>query len=479
MKRFVEEHDRTQTVLFPERLDDYIAAENPIRVVDAFVEGLDLKEVGFDRVIPKHTGRPGYHPSTLLKIYLYGYLNRIQSSRRLELEANRNVELMWLIGQLAPDFKTIADFRKDNGKAIRQVCREFVEICRRLELFSSSMIAIDGSKFKAVNSRRNNDTQAVMKRRIAKVEKSIDKYLKLLDETDTGERNDKKLSEIDLKKKLAGLKQEMERLKEREKAVLADPDKQISRTDPDARLLQKGRMGMLVGYNVQTAVDTQYKLIVAHDVTTAPTDRDQLSPTTKLVQDALKQKELTVLADRGYYSGAEINRCYQFGAKALVPKNYTSGNKAAGLYDKADFSYDKEKDIYICPASEVLKRRFETTARGVNITCYYAPQVVCRDCELKSKCTVGVVRRVRRTEYEDLLDTMAEDLKQVPEAAVLRASTVEHPYGTIKTWMGGQHFLMKRLKNVRTEMSLHVLAYNMKRMINILGVGSLIEAIQA
>lgn len=203
-----------------------------------------------------------------------------------------------------------------------------------------------------------------------------------------------------------------------------------------------------------------------------------MSPTTKLVQDALKQKELTVLADRGYYSGAEISKCYESGAKALVPKNYTSGNKAAGLYDKADFTYDKENDIYTCPANEVLTRRFESTDRGVNVTCYYAAQQVCRDCKLKSKCTVGVTRRVRRTQYEDLLDTMAEDLKNVPEAVVLRASTVEHPYGTIKTWMGSQHFLMKRLKNVRTEMSLHVLAYNMKRMINILGVGPLVEAIR-
>jgi len=219
--------------------------------------------------------------------------------------------MMWLIGQLAPDFKTIADFRKNNGKAIWQVCREFVEICRRLELFSSSLIAIDGSKFKAVNSRRNNDTKTVMKRRIERVEKNIDKYLKLLDESDNEQLNDQKLSEKDLKEKLAGLKKEMSQLKEREKAVLADPDKQISRTDPDSRLMQKGRTGMLVGYNVQTAVDTEYKLIVAHEVTTALTDRDRLSPTVKLVQDALNQKKLTVLADRGYYSGAEIKHWYR------------------------------------------------------------------------------------------------------------------------------------------------------------------------
>ena len=298
MKRFVEEHDRMQATLFPERLDDYISPENPIRVIDAFVERLDLKAIGFEGVNPKATGRPGYHPSTLLKLYIYGYLNRIQSSRRLERESQRNVELMWLIGRLAPDFKTIADFRKENGKAIRQVCREFVEICRRLELFEQSMVAIDGSKFKAVNSRRNNDTKNVMKRHIDRVNKTIDKYLKLLDEADSGDSRKQEHSVPTLKEKLASLNEEMVRLKEREKAVLATPDKQISRTDPDSRLLQKGRMGMLVGYNVQSAVDTENKLIVAHDVTNAISDRSQLAPTTELVQAALKKNDITVLADR-------------------------------------------------------------------------------------------------------------------------------------------------------------------------------------
>ena len=479
MKRFVKEHDRTQATLFPERLDDYISPDNPIRFLDAFVEQLDLQAIGFYRVNPKSTGRPGYHPSTLLKLYIYGYLNRIQSSRRLERETSRNVELMWLIGRLTPDFKTIADFRKDNGKAIRQVCREFDEICRRLDLFSKAMVAIDGSKFKAVNSRRNNDTKNVMKKRIARMEKNIDKYLKLLDDSDSGDRSDQDYSVPDLKEKLASLKEEMAQLKEREKAVLAHPDKQISRTDPDARLLQKGRMGMLVGYNVQTAVDTENRLIVAHDVTNAVTDRDQLTPTTKLAQEALHESEITVLADRGYYSGAEINKCYQSGAKALVPKNFTSGNKAAGLYDKADFKYDKEQNIYVCPAGEVLKRRGMTIEGEMKITSYYASQSVCRECKLKSKCTVGKERRVRRREYDDLLESMEEELQETPEAIGLRAMTVEHPYGTIKTWMGAQHFLMRQLKNVRTEMSLHVLAYNMKRVISILGVGALIEAMMA
>ena len=477
MKRFVEEHDRTQATLFPERLDDYISHENPIRVIDAFVEKLDLEGIGFDRVNPKVTGRPGYHPSTLLKLYIYGYLNRIQSSRRLERESLRNVELMWLIGRLTPDFKTIADFRKENGKAIRQVCREFVEICRRLELFTQAVVAIDGSKFKAVNSRRNNDTKNVMKRHIERVNKTIDKYLKLLDEADSGDQRNQEHSVPDLKEKLASLNEEMAHLKEREKAVLTQPDKQISRTDPDSRLLQKGRMGMLVGYNVQSAVDTENKLIVAHEVTNAISDRSQLAPTTELVQKALKKNDITVLADRGYYSGVGINECYETGAKALVPKNYTSNNKAAGLYDKADFKYDKERDVYVCPANEVLKRRGVSVERGIKVTSYYASYTVCAECHLKSKCTVGRERRVRRREHDDLLESMEKELKETPDAMVVRAQTVEHPFGTIKTWMGRQHFLMKRLKNVRTEMSLHVLAYNLKRVMSILGVAALIEVI--
>ncbi len=324
MKRFVEEHDRMQATLFPERLDDYISPENPIRVIDAFVEKLDLEAIGFDRVKPKVTGRPGYHPSTLLKLYIYGYLNRIQSSRRLERESLRNLEPMWLIGRLAPDFKTIADFRKENGKAIRQVCREFVEICRRLELFTQSMVAIDGSKFKAVKSRRNNDTKNVMKRHIDRVNNTIDKYLKLLDEADSGDSRKQEHSVAALKEKLASLNEE-------------------------------------------------------------------------LVQAALKKNDITVLADCRFYSGVGINECYETGAKASVPKNYTSTNKAAGLYDKADFKYDKERDIYLCPADQVLQFRGKYLDRGVKVNSYYALPTVCAACQLKTKCTTGKERRVRGT----------------------------------------------------------------------------------
>lgn len=263
MKRFIAGEDRSQSTLFPERLDDYIAEDNPVRVIDVFVDELNLGGLGFERVEPQATGRPAYHPSTLLKIYVYGYLNRIQSSRRLERETQRNVELMWLVGRLMPDFKTIADFRKDNGKAIRRVCREFIELCRHLDLFTQTIVAIDGSKFKAVNSKARNDTRASMKRRIDRMEQHIEQYLSKLDEADREEPAVREMKVPALEEKIAALKAEMQRLKKRERQLLAHPDKQLSDTDPDSRLMKNGGKGSQVSYNVQTAVDAEHKLIVA------------------------------------------------------------------------------------------------------------------------------------------------------------------------------------------------------------------------
>jgi transposase len=479
MKRFVEGEDRSQSTLFPERLDDYIAEDNPVRFIDAFVDKLDLAGLGFERVQPQVTGRPGYHPASLLKIYVYGYLNRIQSSRRLERETQRNVEMMWLTGRLMPDFKTIADFRKNNGKAIRQVCREFIELCRSLEMFTQAIVAIDGSKFKAVNSKDRNDTRASMKRRIARMEQHIERYLSLLDEADKEEPSGHDMKVPELEEKIASLKERMQRLKKREREVLAHPDKQISQTDPDSRLMKKGGMGSQVSYNIQTAVDTEHKLIVAHDVTNAPVDRNQLFPIAALAQHTLQQEEIKVLADRGYYKGEAIKDCYDADIKVLVPKALTSGNRAAGRFDKADFHYEVEADHYRCPAGEVLPRRNSSVEHGMMIHTYYASVVVCRDCKLKSKCTRGRERRVRRWEHEGLLDVMEQELGKTPDAMPMRSRTVEHPFGTLKAWMGSTHFLMRRLTNVRTEMSLHVLAYNLRRMISIIGVVPLIEAIRA
>ncbi len=476
MKRFIEGENRFQSTLFPESLEDYIAEDNSIRIVDAFVGKLKLKELGFDRVEPSDTGRPGYLPATMLKIYIYGYLNRIQSSRRLERECYRNVELIWLTGRLMPSFKTIADFRKDNKKAIRRVCTEFVGVCRELELFSATLVAIDGSKFKAVNSRDKNFTRKSVKRRLQKTQANIDRYLAKLDVADQEEPEIREVTAEELKQKIASMEAKMEQLKAHEAEVEAHPDSQVSLTDPDARSMMKAGGGSTVGYNVQTAVDIKHHMIAAHEVTNAPSDRSQLSSMADQAAAALEAESLTVIADPGYYKGEEIADCYASGVKALVPKVDTTGSKAKGQYSKADFRYDAEHNEYICPAGQRLTYRFDSVEKGKTLWIYETNQ--CTTCPLQSKCTTSKAKRIKRWEKEDILDAADALLQQNPDAMRQRKRLVEHPYGTIKHWMGSTHFLMKRLPNVQAEMSLHVLAYNMKRAINVLGVPRIMEHLQ-
>ena len=477
MKRFIEGEDRSQSTLFPERLEDYIAEENAVRVIDAFVEQLDLEALGFNRAQPSATGRPGYHPATLLKIYVYGYLNRIQSSRRLERESHRNVELVWLTGRLMPDFKTIADFRRDNRRAIRGVCVEFVGLCRELDLFSASLVAIDGSKFKAVNSRDKNYTRKSVARRLQNTQANIDRYLAKLDEVDKEEPEVREVTAEALKGKIASMKAKMAELKAREAEVHAHPDKQVSLTDPDARSMMKAGGGTEVGYNVQTAVDSKHHLIAAHEVTNAPTDREQLSNIAGQAAEVLDAKDLTVVADAGYYEGEAIVDCYAAGIKALVPKVDTSDSKAKGRYSKADFRYDADRNEYVCPAGQRLTYRFDSVEHGKRLWVYMTYQ--CSSCPLQAQCTTAHARRIKRWEHEHRLEAADAELKKRPDAMRQRKQIVEHPYATVKHWMGSTHFLMKRLPNVQTEMSLHVLAYNLRRAINILGVPTIIAQLQA
>src|ERR1700692_4406450 len=349
MKRYVEGENRSQSTLFPERLEDYIAEDNPVRVVDVFVDELDLKALGFEGAEPEVTGRPGYHPASLLKIYIYGYLNRIQSSRRLERETQRNVELIWLTGRLTPDFKTIADFRKDNGKAIRGVCREFIVMCRDLKLFSEAVVAIDGSKFKAVNNRDKTFTDRKLKARMQQLDESIARYMTELDRADREPALVTEARVEHIKQKVETVKKQMRDVKRIGHEMVQAPDGQVSLTDPDARsMATSGRGTGMVGYNVQTAVDTKHHLIVAHEVTNSGHARDQLSSLAHQARDAIGQNKLTVFADRGYFKGEEIFECEQAGIKALVPKPQTSNNKAQGLFDKADFRYIPSKDEYRC-----------------------------------------------------------------------------------------------------------------------------------
>jgi transposase len=397
MKRFIQGEHRTQGTLLPESLDDYVADTNPVRVVDVFVDELDLGKLGFAGVDPAATGRPSYHPAVLLKVYIYGYLNRIQSSRRLEREAQRNVELMWLTGRLMPDFKTIANFRKDNGKAIRSVCRQFVMLCQQLGLFTEV-----------------------------------------------------KLNE--------------------------SPDKQISLTDPDARSMKTRGTG-IVGYNVQTAVDAKHHLIVAHEVTNVGSDRGQLTSIATQARDAIGTQELTAIADRGYFKSEEILACHEAGITVIAPKSTTSEAKADGRFDRADFIYDAANNAYRCPAGQRLIWRFSSIEHGLTLNRYWSSN--CQTCSIKDQCTPSKQRRVTRWEHESVLEAMQTRLDHAPESMRIRRQTVEHPFGTIKSWMGSTHFLTKTLDRVGTEMSLHILAYNLKRVIQLLGTAALMEAMMA
>jgi transposase len=477
MSGFIEGEDRHQATLFPERLDDYIAEESSVRVIDVFIDDLDLSGLGF-KVVPSNTGRPAYHASTLLKLYVYGYLNRIQSSRRLEREAQRNVELMWLTGRLAPDFKTIADFRRNHGKAIRLVGREFVMLCRKLNLFADAFVAIDGSKFKAVNNRDRNFTKAKMKRRLQQIDESIDRYLGQIASADRQEAVVASDKTQRLEDKITALKKEMARLKKLEVQMMETPDQQISLTDPDARsMATSGRGTGMVGYNVQTAVDAKHHLIVTHEVTNEGHDRRQLHNMAQQAKDVIGSEVLTVVADRGYFRGEEIKDCDDAQITTYLPKPQTSGSTKKGLFSKRDFIYSAQDDEYECPAGARLNWRFATVEKGLTIRKYATSS--CASCAIKSQCTTSDSRRIARWEHEAVLEALEARLDREPERMRTRRETAEHPFGTLKSWMGHTHFQMRTLKHVSTEMSLHVLAYNLKRAISILGVSTLIKAVQA
>ena len=479
MKRFIEGVDRVQSTLFPEQLEDWVGEDNPVRVIDVFVDELDLGALDFGRAQPEATGRPGYHPAVLLKLYIYGYLNRVQSSRRLEREAGRNVEVMWLTGRLAPDHKTIADFRKDNGPAIRKVCAQFVALCRQLGLLAAASVAVDGSKFKAVNNRDRNFTQAKMQRRMDQIETSVARYLDQLDTADRQEPSEALSMKVTrLTEKIAKLREEMQRLQVLETQMLAAPDRQVSLTDPDARsMATSGRGSGVVGYNMQAAVDTEHHLIVTHEVVNVGNDRGQLADISTKAKAVLEVEKLDVVADRGYFDGEEILACDRAGITVTLPKPMTSRSKAQGRFGKQDFRYLADENVYICPADQRLTYRYTNEENGLARHHYWTN--VCQACPIKELCTTGKERRITRWEHEHVLEAVQRRLDENPQAMRMRRETVEHPFGTLKARMGATHFLMKRLKNVRTEMALSVLAYNLTRVMNILGIGPLIAAIRA
>jgi transposase len=474
---FIEGAQRDQIALFPDALQDYIGGDNPVRFLDAYVAQLDLERLGFRHASVADVGRPPYDPGDLLRLYLYGYLNRIRSSRRLERECGRNVELLWLLRRLRPDFKTIADFRKDNREPLVGVCREFTDLCKRLDLFAGELVAIDGSKFKAVNSRARNFSHRKVKRKVDQIDQKIEAYLKDLDEEDQGEREAAGPSGEELRQKIQELRERREELQGIEKQLQDGQESQISLTDGDSRSMALGASrGTQVGYNVQLAVDSKHKLIVDHEVTNAVTDRDQLSAMASRAKEVLQVQELQAVADMGYYFGKEIKACVEAGITPYVPQPDTSANKKLGLFAKKDFRYDPDRDCYLCPAGQSLNYRFQTTEMDRDIR-YYATSA-CRSCELKARCTRNKEgRRITRWVDEAVLEAMERRVRGEPEKTRKRKELVEHPFGTLKHSMNQGYFLMRGLAKVRAEMSLSVMAYNIKRAINILGVRQIIAAL--
>src|SRR5207342_1081599 len=431
MKRFLVGADRGQSTLLPECLDEWIDESNPVRAVDAFVDALDLGKLGFEGVVPEVTGRPSCHPSALLKLYIYGYLNRVQSSRRLEREAGRNLEVIWLLGRLVPDDKTIADFRKDNGSAIRKVCAQFVALCRDMGLLTKASVAIDGSKFKAVNNRDRNFTRAKVERRRAQLEASVARYLSQLDTADLQEPSEALAAKTaHLKEKLAKLESEMQRLAALEKQMLASPDQQISLTDPDSRsMATSGRGSGVVGYNVQVAVDIENHLIVTHEVTNVGSDRSQLANVANGAKAVLQVDKLEAVADRGYYHGEEIKACADASITVTLPKPLTSGAKSEGRFGKQDFAYLADEDVYRCPAGEKLRYYYTNEENGQKLRRYWTN--ACGTCAIKHRCTTGKERRITRWEHEHVLETVQRRLDENPQAMRQRRETVEHPFGTL------------------------------------------------
>jgi transposase len=480
MKRFVEGADRQQTTLLPDCVDDYVAEDNPVCAVDTFVDALDLTALGFEGVAPAATGRPAYHPATLLKIFIYGYLNRIPSGRRLERETQRNLELIWLTDRLSPDFKTIADFRKDNGPAIRATCRQIVVLCRKLALLGDATVVVDGSKFKAMNNRDKNFTPYKLGKRIEQIEASIARYLAAMEAADRYEDDEVlQAKSARLKEKIASLREQAQRFREMELEVKTAPDQQILLTDPDARsMATSGRGTGIVGYNVQAVVETTHHLIVAHEVTNVGNDRAQLTAMASQAREAMDGKALTVIADRGYFDGEEIVACEAAGMTPLVPKPLTSGAKADGRFGKPEFVFMPAQDAYRCPVGETMKWWFNRVdENGMTLRYYWTTK--CPSCPIKARCTPAKIRRISRWEHEGVLDAMQRRLDQRPDAMRIRRQTAEHPFGTLKAWMGATHFLTRTLKRVGTEMSLQVLAYKLKRAIAIKGVGAVISAARA
>jgi len=475
---FIEGCGREQTILFPEVLDDYVGVENPVRFIDAFVRSLDLRELGFERAIPLNTGRPPYDPADLLALYIYGYLYALRSSRKLERETQRNVELMWLLRKLQPDFKTIADFRRDNKEAIRQVCRQFTLVCKRMDLFSAELVAIDGSKFRAVNSKDQSVTRDTVKEIMRETDEKIDQYLGELDSTDEAQGVTSEARGGHITERLRDLQQRKTECETylREMDRLGQND--LSLSDPDSRRMMMANRLTEVCYNAQIAVDEKNKLIVAEDVTNEPCDRYALAPMGRQAQEMLGVSDLAVVADRGYTNLEQVKECLSMGIVPHVEKTKNSNNYKLGLFTKEDFTYDPATDTYRCPSGEDLRPiGWQRKRNGQRVTVYRNAQA-CRQCPIRQQCTRGPMRRIERQPDENIAEQMHARVAANPEVQRRRKALVEHPFGIMKQALNFRQFLTRGIGNVRTEFSLVVLAYNLRRVVNLLTVPAMIGALR-
>jgi transposase len=469
--------DRQQQVLFPETMDEYVSEENPVRFIDAFVSRLEMAKLGFARALPATEGRPSYDPRDLLRLYIYAYLNRTRSSRRLEQETHRNLEVIWLLRKLRPDHKTISIFRREHAEGLKKVCREFTLLCKRLELFGAELAFVDGSKFRAVNNKDRNFTQPRLKKLLKLIDEQIAGYLAELEAQDRQEEGQPGATEAGLRAKLEALEERKKKYEGHQAYLQANGQSQLSLTDPESRRM-KTRGDIDVCYNAQIAVDSKHHLIVAHDVTDQVNDVEQLAPMAAAAKEALEVETLEVAADKGYHNGAHVVACEANGITPLVPAPKTSKNKKRGRFTKERFAYSGERDAYRCPAGAWLSACTQTTQKGRKLV-YYANWSACDGCPLRAQCTKSEQgRRIMRTPEEERVEAMRRRVAARPELMLQRKSTVEHPFGTMKRAWDGSYFLLKGLRKVRGEFSLAVLAYNLRRVLNLLGVKCLLEALE-
>jgi transposase len=474
---YIKGIDRGQQVLFPKAIEDYVSESNPVRVIDAFTRVLDFKELGFERGEAAATGRPGYDPRLMMGLYIWGHLNQVRSSRKLERECGRNLEVIWLMEDLRPDFKTIADFRKDNGRSIREVMVRFRLWCMGEGLYGREIASIDGSKFEAVNSRDRNYNESKLKKIIEGERARVEKYLQEIEEADQQEKDDPEKSVEELGKALATMRERVQRHEELLGRLKESGQSQLSLTDEESRLMKTNNGGHEVSFNVQLVVDAENKLIAEYEVTNEGNDLGQLAKMAKKGKEALQVDELTVLADSGYFDGNTIKECEEAGITPYLPTPASSA-KAKGVFAADRFSYDEKRDLYICPQGEELTYRTKERLHNKEYKIYRTN--ACDGCPLRKQCTKDKKgRKLRRWVDQEVVDRLRKRMLGHRNLMKKRKAMVEHPFGTIKRAMNQGYFLLRGIKKVTIEMSLTVLAYNIKRAISVLGVEEIVKSMRA